>query len=296
MLDLQRLVLAKSLGTSEFQMSKTPGEQKVDIKIKELTMSNKVITDVHARLEPSWKGYFFPFVKAKLKGTDVVFSGSWDYLSTQNKVSAEGTVTTKNISDTLSALGMKGTVQKAKGSIDFSLNWNGAPFKIDYPSLGGQVDLALTHGVIQGVNPGIGRVLSLLNLDNVKRRLNLDFSDVTKSGLTFNDLNGKFQFGKGKITSNKVTLNGPSAKIEAFGQADLANQGLDGEMIVMPDVTGSLPVAAAIASANPAVGAAVWVVDKLFGNKIQQIHRIRYKVLGTWASPKVEEVPIPAKG
>ena len=76
----------------------------------------------------------------------------------------------------------------------------------------------------------------------------------------------------------------------------MENQGLNGEMIVMPDVTGSLPVAAAIASANPAVGAAVWVVDKLFGNKIQQIHRIRYKVLGTWASPKVEEVPIPAKG
>lgn len=295
-LDLQRLVLEKTLGTSDFQMAKTPGEQKVDIKIKELTMGNKVITDIQARLEPSWKGYFFPNVKAKLKGTDIFFSGSWDYLSNQNKVSAEGTVTTKNITDTLSALGVKGTVQKAKGSIEFSLNWHGTPFKIDYPSLGGQVDLALTHGVIQGVNPGIGRVLSLLNLDNVKRRLNLDFSDVTKSGLTFNDLNGKFQFGKGKISSNKVTLNGPSAKIEAFGQADLENQGLNGEMIVMPDVTGSLPVAAAIASANPAVGAAVWVVDKLFGNKIQQIHRIRYKVLGTWASPKVEEVPIPAKG
>ncbi len=296
MLDLQRLVIAKKLESSDFQMAKTPGEQKVDVKIKELTMGNKVITDIHARLEPSWKGYFFPFVKAKLKGTDISFSGSWDYLSTHNKVSAEGTVSTKNITDTLSALGMKGTVQKAKGSIDFSLNWNGAPFKIDYPSLGGQVDLELTHGVIQGVNPGIGRVLSLLNLDNVKRRLNLDFSDVTKSGLTFNDLNGKFQFGKGKISSNKVILNGPSAKIEAFGQADLENQGLDGEMIVMPDVTGSLPVAAAIAAGNPAVGAAVWVGDKMFGNKIQEIHRIGYKVLGTWASPKVEEVPIPAKG
>ncbi len=294
--DLQKVLLPKKLAQSDFTMSKVPSLQVIDIKIKEFTWGNKSFSDIQARLEPSWKGYFIPNVSAKLKDTEITLSGNWDYLATVSKISAQGKMTTKNISQTLSALGLKGTVQKAKGTLDFSLAWNGSPFDIDFASLGGLADFSLKEGTIVGMNPGIGRVLGLLNLDNVKRRLNLDFSDVTKKGFAFDELSGKFQFGKGKVSSNKVILNGPSAKIEAFGQADLANQGLDGEMVVMPNVTGSLPVAAAIAAGNPAVGAAVWVVDKLFGNKIQQIHRMRYKVLGTWASPKVDEVPVPFKG
>lgn len=294
--DLQRLVLANTLAESSFTMSKIPSLQSIDIKIKEFILGNKTLTNIQARVEPSWKGYFFPTVSAKMKDTEINLSGSWDYLSTQNKISAEGKITTKNISQTLSSFGLKGTMQKAKGTIDLSLNWYGSPFKVDYNSLTGQADFSLKEGSIQGMNPGIGRVLSLLNLDNVKRRLNLDFSDVTKNGFAFNEFSGKFQFGKGKVSTNQITLNGPSAKIEAFGQADLENQGLDGEMIVMPNVTGSLPVAAALAAGHPAVGAAVWVVDKMFGHKIQQIHRVRYKVLGTWAAPKVNEVPMPLKG
>ncbi|MBS0286230.1 MAG: hypothetical protein JSR17_02975 [Proteobacteria bacterium] len=294
--DLQKLALANTLAESNFTMSKIPSLQSIDIKIKEFVLGNKTLTNIQARIEPSWKGYFFPTVSASMKDTEISLSGSWDYLSLQSKISAEGKVNTKNISQTLSSFGLKGTLQKAKGSIDFSLNWFGSPFKLDYNSLTGVADFSLNGGSIQGMNPGIGRVLSLLNLDNVKRRLNLDFSDVTKNGFAFDEFSGKFQFGKGKVSTNKVILNGPSAKIEAFGQADLENQGLDGEMIVMPNVTGSLPVAAAIAAGNPAVGAAVWVVDKMFGHKIQQIHRVRYKVLGTWAMPKVNEVPMPLRG
>lgn len=293
--DLQKLALPNKLAESNFTMSKVPSTQGIDIKIKEFAWGNKSFSAIAARLEPSWNGYLIPNITAKLVDADLNLSGSWDYLST-NKISAQGKLATRNVSATLKSLGLKGTVQKAKGAIDFSLSWNGSPFTIDFPTLTGLADFSLKEGMIVGMNPGIGRVLGLLNLDNVKRRLNLDFSDVTKDGLAFNELTGKFQFGKGKVSSNKLFLNGPSAKIEAFGQADLMNQGLDGEMVVMPNVTGSLPVAAAIAAGNPAVGAAVWVVDKMFGPKIQEIHRVRYKVLGTWVAPKVNEIPIPLKG
>lgn len=290
--DLQKLNLSKSIDLPDFSTNELSNQHPVEVKIKELTLNDKVISDLQTRLEPSWKGYFFPNFRAKMKGTEINLVGNWDYLSSQKKVSAQGKITTKNVTDTLNALGLTGSFRQAKGTLEFSVQWNGTPAKIDFDSLTGQADLALNRGLIQGVNPGIGRVLSLLNLDNVFRRLNLDFSDVTKNGLTFDKLEGKFQFGKGKISSNKVILNSPTVKIEAFGQADFQNHALDGEMIVMPDLTGSLPVAAAIAAGNPAIGAAVWVVDKIFGNKIQQIHRLRYKVLGTWQSPLVQEVPI----
>lgn len=268
----------------------------LDIKISQLKIENKVFNDFFARIEPSDHGYEIVRVKALMKGTTIDLSGHWHYLLPSQSVQATGKLVTQNIEDTLNAFGIEGSLRKAKGTIGFSLQWQGTPAKLDYPTLGGNAEFTLNQGFVHGVNPGIGKVLSLLNLDNVKRRLQLDFSDVTKSGFAFDQLTGKFQFGKGKMSSNKINLNGPSAKIEAFGQTDLQNQSVNGEMIIMPDVTASLPIAAAIAAGNPAVGAAVWVADKILGSKIQQIHRYRYKVQGTWAKPNVQEIPLVAKG
>lgn len=299
-IDLQKLSLTSNNETSNFwkDQEQTQKKQPIDIKIKDFNIDKKFFSDIQVRLIPSPRGYDFNPVKAKIKETTIELTGEWSYLA-DKKVSAHGTVTTENIGDTLLALGKEGTLKGASGTVEFTLEWEGTPAKIDYASLGGHAALSLHQGYVQGVNPGIGRILSLLNLDNVKRRLKLDFGDVTKSGFAFDELNAKFQFGKGKVSSNKITLNGPSAKIEAFGQADLISQGLSGEMVVMPDVTGSLPVAAAIASANPAIGAAVWVVDRMFGNKIQEINRFRYQILGSWQTPLVKEVPIvstPSRG
>lgn len=294
-IDLQKLTLMNNSQVSSFweNQEHTEKKQPIDIKIKELNIDNKSFNEVQARLVPTAKGYDFNPVKAKLKDTSIELSGEWNYLN-DKKVTARGTLKTPNIGEALQALGKEGTLKGANGTVDFTLEWEGTPAKIDYPTLGGQASLSLHQGYVQGVNPGIGRILSLLNLDNVKRRLKLDFGDVTKSGFAFDELTGKFQFGKGKVSTNKLILNGPSAKIEAFGQADLVSQGLSGEMVVMPDVTGSLPVAAAIASANPAIGAAVWVADKMFGNKIQEINRFRYQLLGSWQSPQVKEIPMVA--
>lgn len=292
--DLQKLIITKNVDNAAITSNENlkEGIHSIDIKINELAIEKKIFHEIQARIEPSWRGYFFPNINLKMKGTTANFFGNWDYLTPDKKVSLEGKILTKDIGETLDALGIKGTLRAAKGTLNFAVLWNGSPVKIDYPSLGGQADFLLKNGYVHGVNPGIGRVLSLLNINNVQRRLNLDFSDVTKNGFAFDELKGKFQFGKGKVVSNKITLNGPSAKIEAFGQAELEKQGLNGEMIVMPNLTGSLPVAAAIAAGNPAVGAAVWVADKMLGNKIQQIHRYRYKVIGTWQSPLVEEIPM----
>lgn len=292
-INLQKLKLTNNSEVSSFweNQEKTQKKQPIDVKIKELNIDKKTFTDVQARLVPSARGYDFNNVKATIKDTLIELIGEWSYL-VDKKVTTHGKVTTPNIGDALLALGKEGTLKGANGTVEFTLEWEGSPAKIDYPTLGGQAAISLHQGYVQGVNPGLGRILSLLNLDNVKRRLKLDFGDVTKSGFAFDELTAKFQFGKGKVSSNKIILNGPSAKIEAFGQADLVSQGLSGEMVVMPDVTGSLPVAAAIAAGNPAIGAAVWVVDRMFGNKIQEINRFRYQILGSWQTPQVKEIPL----
>ena len=78
-------------------------------------------------------------------------------------------------------------------------------------------------------------------------------------------------------------INGPSAKIIGFGQADLLTQGVRGEMTVMPNLTASLPMAAALAIGSPAIGAAVWVVDKMVGIKFRKsiVSVIKWLALGS---------------
>lgn len=269
---------------------KTVLPRPIEVKIKKLKLNKKTFNDFQARIEPSWKGYDFPRIQAKMKGTEIQLSGQWDAFSHTKQVTAEGKIITRNSSDTFKAMGMTGTVQQAKGNIDFSLSWQGSPSKMDFPTLLGKAEFQLSNGYVQGINPGIGRVLNLLSLDSVQRRLNFDFRDVTQNGFVFDEFTAKFQFGKGKVSTNKLSLRGPSANIEAYGQVNLENQEINGGIIVMPNVTGSLPVAAAIAAGNPAIGAAVWVVDKMVGKKLQEIHRYRYRLVGTWDAPKLEEL------
>lgn len=289
-IQLQTLVLTKN---DEFSVisKNEPSQQHYPItfNIQHLVLDDKNLNEVKGHLEPHAQGYTFPNIQAQMKYSTLQLSGQWDYLSAVPQVSAKGKLVTTNSTYALKALGVKKFLRKAKGSLAFDLLWNGSPAKIDYPSLTGNVHFSLKNGTVHGINPGVGRVLSLLNVDNMQRRLMLDFSDITEKSLAFDAFSGKCQFGKGKLSTNNMLLKGPSVKVRVKGQANLQTQALNGEMTVMPNLTGSLPVAAAIAVGNPAIGAAVWVVDKMIGGKIQEIHRYQYNIAGTMEAPLVQE-------
>ena len=135
---------------------------------------------------------------------------------------------------------------------------------------------------------GLGRILSLVNLDSITRRLRLNFNDVLKKGFTFDELAGHFTFSNGVATTDDTLISSSSTKIAIKGNTNLLNQKLDLRVIVMPHIT-ALPIAAAIA-VNPIAGAAAWAADKIFASQIQQIAQYWYSVTGTWSAPKV--VPI----
>lgn len=296
---LQKLILnTQDIPNLQSGTSKklTPLEQSIDATITECRINDIPLSHVALKISGAPHGYLFDHFSASLPGADLNLKGKWEVDNDLSSVGMQGKMKIKNITEIFKALQKNNSINQAKGLVDFNLNWIGVPFKLDLASLTGSVDLRLEKGSIQGMNPGLGRILNLLNLDNMKRRLNLDFSDVTKNGFVFNAMTGRFQFGNGKVSSNDIMINGPSAKIIGFGQADLLTQGVRGEMTVMPNLTASLPMAAALAMGTPAigvgaaVGAAVWVVDKMVGEKIQEINRFRYQVAGTWQSPQIEEL------
>ena len=67
----------------------------------------------------------------------------------------------------------------------------GSPFTIDYPSLAGQVNVAIDAGQFLKVEPGAARLLGVLSLQSLPRRLSLDFRDLFQEGFAFDNITGE---------------------------------------------------------------------------------------------------------
>ena len=172
---------------------------------------------------------------------------------------------------------------KLDGSIQ--LNWPGSPADFSLATVEAEFDLRAEDGRLVSVDKGgAGKLLSLFSLNTLQRRLTLDFSDVFKEGFTFDEMRGHFVVMDGDAFTNDFTIKGSSATIDIAGRTGLVAQDYDQLVTVTPQVSSTLPIAGAIAG-GPAIGAAVFLADKLVGDKFNRITRIQYQVTGSWDKP-----------
>lgn len=258
----------------------------IEVNIKKMALDKRIIENVYLHLVPEENGFLLKNIRAKAQNTNLQASGFWA-LTPKSQIDLKGIIQTKDIQDTLKAGGIDSTLHAATGQIRFDMNWEKDLTDIDLSTVNGEVTLFLRNGYIKGAEPGIGRILSLLSFDNLLRRLQLDFSDVAKEGLAMDRLTASFHFREGIMKTDDLVLDSPAARVELQGEAVLTTKKVDGIVKVMPKITGSLPIAAAIAAGNPAVGAVVWMADKVLGRTIQEITHYQYQLSGTFDKPKL---------
>src|SRR5438876_95004 len=85
----------------------------------------------------------------------------------------------------LERVGYASLVKGGSARLQGSLAWNGDPLAIDYPSLSGHVQMQAEDGQFLEVDPGLGKLVSLMSLQALPRRLTLDFRDVFSKGFQF---------------------------------------------------------------------------------------------------------------
>lgn len=178
-------------------------------------------------------------------------------------------------------------IANGNGYINFDLNSSADPFTIDFSKITGKLKININSGFILGLDPGFGRFIGLLNIENIQRRLLLDFSDVTNRGFSFDNVIGDLDFNNGELNLNKVFIVGPSANIIISGRTSLLTEKLDLLIEVTSKVGTTLPLAAAVAAGNPVIGAAMWLFDYAAGAKFSQFKFAKYKVTGTWNKPEI---------
>lgn len=230
-------------------------------------------------------------------------NAQWRGAAGQQRAGITVALQSENLGQTLSALGLQSPLQGGQGAIDAALAWSGPLWDLDFATLEGHADMAVEQGALLEVRPGVGRVLGALNIGSLSRRLRLDFSDVFQDRLSFDSIRGRLRFADGQMTTEDLVVESPAASIRIEGRAGLIARDHDQIVTVTPRVSGSLPIAGVLAG-GPAVGAALFLAERVFHGEIDQMARRRYHLGGTWDAPEIEPMvdededgaPAPAPG
>lgn len=196
----------------------------------------------------------------------------------------------KDVENIFKQLGKTAPLSSDKITGEVALVWLAPPHEFSADKVSGRVTLTMEDGFLNTPDSQTGalRLLGIFNAEALGRRLKLDFSDIYKSGISYDNLDMTAAIDVGRLRFEPpMEISGPSSSYEIKGTTDLGKQTLDLDMNVALPVTSNVPLAALMLGA-PQVGGAVWLVDKLLGEPLSSITSVDYKVRGTWDNPKID--------
>ena len=189
----------------------------------------------------------------------------------------------------LGRLGYPEGVRAGGAKIDGALSWDGPPQDIDYASLGGSLFLEAQKGRFVKLDPGIGKLLSILSLQALPRRITLDFKDVFSEGFEFDEIIGSLKINRGVATTDNFRILGSSARILMGGDVDLARETQKLRVTVTPMVGDSVATVTGLLG-GPVVGIGIFLAQKLLNDPLGKLVSYDYGVTGTWSDPQVSKL------
>ena len=225
------------------------------------------------------------FNRVELAGADekLTLTGDWKTLNGRSHTQTAGRLESTHFGRLLSKSGISDDITETQAVLDFSFNWNGSPQQFSIAGLQGQVDVNLKNGRILSIEPGFGRVLGMLAMAQWLKRLQFDFSDIYKEGLTFNSIKGRFDLLNGVALTQNLVVDAIPAKITLTGDTDLVKQTVDHHVYVVPKSSDAVPIAGTIMGKIAAL-----VARSLTGEEQEGFFfGSEYRVLGNWGSAQI---------
>ncbi len=211
-------------------------------------------------------------------------SGHWTKQGGRQYTSIELKGVGDDLGKFMRELGYENLFFEAPVTSSLELSWPSAPDGFSAAELTGRFRTEVGEGALLEIDPGVGRVLGILNLKALNQRLSLDFSDLFERGFAFEKINGDLTIENGQATIGEFVIDGLSAEIRIDGSADLVKQQLDQVVTVTPRIGASVALASAVAG-GPLVGAVVLLADQVTGGAMDKLGRYQYEVTGNWADP-----------
>jgi uncharacterized protein (TIGR02099 family) len=228
-------------------------------------------------------GMGFNNVELAGENQKLVLSGDWQASGGQSVTHAEGHLDVPRAGPLLTQLGITKDLAETSAAVDFTVNWNAAPYQFSLADLKGKVDVNFKSGRILSIEPGFGRILGMLALAQWIKRAQLDFSDIYQEGLTFNSIKGHFNLAGGIASTHDLVVDAVPAKIAISGDTDLVKQTVDHIINVTPKSADAVPIAGTI------MGKVAALVGQSLTGKNQEgfFFGSQYLVKGAWGDAQI---------
>ena len=128
------------------------------------------------------------------------------------------------------------------------------------------------------VEPGLGRLFGLFNIDALKNLLLFDFGQLFGQGLAFDKVESSFQINNGRAAIDSFLVDAIPARIMISGDIDLTDEEIDQIVTVVP-------------KGVVAMGASVLLKQQLPGDSVDGFISREYKLSGKWDDPQIVRLP-----
>jgi uncharacterized protein (TIGR02099 family) len=275
--------------TEMFLPGKLPA---LDIKIEDLQVKEKQFGRIELVGHPDGKDWRMRRLSITNPDGRLTGDGVWRFAQEATQTQVNLQLKLDDVGNTLARYGYPGTVKDGSGKLAANLSWAGAPDEFNYASLSGTLKLDAGKGRFLKMDPGAGKLLSILSLQALPSHITLDLNDVFRRGFQFDNISGNATINDGMIDTQDFHIDSSAAKVTMSGSVDLNSETQELHVRVFPTIGDSVSLISAF-TAGPAVGVGALIVSKILGDPLDKLVSFEYNVSGTWREPNVVKVVQP---
>ena len=266
----------------------------IDLTIKQLYLNSKPFGQWSTSVEPDNAGQLtLKNIVGSFQDFAIKGKAGWQLRNNKPETFMNITLDGGDLGSLLGNFGYEGVIESNTTNIQSDFSWSGYPWDFEVERLNGSFRMLLKKGRIieTGQSSNILRLFGILNLNTIVRRLQLNFTDLIKAGVAFDRVSANYLLKNGIAYSQEpLTMDGPSANVNMQGSINIARQTLDSQMDVVLPLTSNVPIAAVLLGA-PQIAGAVFLLDKLIGDKFEKVSTLTYLLSGSWDEPEIKIVP-----
>lgn len=241
------------------------------------------------RSRPTAAGAHFDQLDLDLRGLHLDGTLDWEGRDAQARSRYRGRLSGGDLAEVLPAWGFAPSMSSRDFRVDVDGGWPGSPANGGLRHFDGSLSARARQGKLVEVEGGASalRVFGLLNFNALGRRLRMDFSDLFGKGLSYDNIRGQLAGSDGQLlTQQPLVLEGPSSRLELDGKLDMPEDRIDAKLKVTLPLSNNLPLAALLAGAPPVAGA-LFIVDRLIGDRLSRVASVDYHVEGSLLDPQI---------